>query len=182
MKRLMRLLFVVLLFLDGDAFAQDPPKSWEGTISARTLNVRAGPARSQGIVATLKRGDRVEAFDEEGRWVRVRNFDESDNTGWVSRSFINLPKDFMAPAFGDLENAFLEWASARGDLSVVSVEAENQLSLVLDQVSGTAASARVAREVACNYRAQLSLEGPITATVWPESGAQDGWVVQITCP
>lgn len=182
MKNLMTLIFVMLLSFGEVAYAQDPPKSWDGTISARTLNVRAGPSQSQEIVARLKRGDRVEAFDEDGRWVHIRSFDESDKTGWISRSFINLPKDFMAPAFGELENGFLEWASARGDLSVVSVEAEDQLSLVLDGVSGVAASGRVAREVACNFRAQLSFDGPVTATVWPESGAQDGWVVQVTCP
>jgi SH3-like domain-containing protein len=182
MKCLMTLLFSVLLSLGDAAYAQESPKSWEGTISARTLNVRAGPGQSQKIVGRLKRGDRVVAFDEEGRWIHIRDFDGSVETGWISRAFINLPKNFMAPAFGDLENAFLEWASARGDLSVVSVEAENQLSLVLDQVSGVAVSERVAREVACSYRAQLSVDGPVTATVWPEAGAQDGWIVHVSCP
>lgn len=182
MKHLITLLFVVSLFSGGGAFAQTPPKSWEGTISARTLNVRAGPSPGQEIIERLKRGDRVEAFDEDGRWVRIRKFDDSGKTGWISRAFVRLPKDFMAPAFGDLENEFLEWASARGDLSVVSVEAENQLSLVLNRDSGKDASARVAREVACNYRERLSLEVPVMATVWPESGAQDGLIVQVTCP
>lgn len=170
------------LTLNGAVMASDSPKSWEGTITARSLNVRAGPGQGQKVVATLKRGDRVEAFDEDGRWVRVRNFDDSGKTGWVSRSFVSLPEDFMAPAFGDLENAFLEWASARGDLSVVSVEAEDRLSLVLDQDTERASAGQVAREVACTYRERLALEAPVTATVWPASGLQDGWIVQVTCP
>ena len=133
----------------------------------------------------MNRGDRVEAFDEDGRWVRIRKFDDSGKTGWISRSFIRLPDDFMAPAFGDLENEFLEWASARGDLSVVSVDAEDRLSLVLDQEGGSRSAASalaIAREVACAYRARLSLEVPVVATVWPESGPQDGWIIQARCP
>lgn len=184
MNRPIRFLCAVLMLLplSGTATASDSPKSWEGTIAARTLNVRAGPGQGQKVVATLKRGDRVAAFDEDGRWVRVRDFDDSGRSGWVSRSFVNLPEDFMAPAFGDLENEFLEWASARGDLSVVSVEAEDRLSLVLDQETERARAADVAREVACAYRERLVLEAPVTATVWPASGPQDGWIVQVICP
>lgn len=184
MNRPIRFLCAVLfsLSLNGAVSASDSPESWDGTITARTLNVRAGPGQSQQVVATLKRGDRVEAFDEDGRWVRIRSFDDKGTTGWVSRSFVNLPEDFMAPAFGDLENAFLEWASARGDLSVVSVEAEDRLSLVLDQDTARASAGHVAREVACIYREKLALEAPVTATVWPASGPQDGWIVQVTCP
>lgn len=177
-------IFVVLPFLawSGPAGAQDVPESWEGTISARSLNVRAGPGQSRDIVARLKRGDRVIAFDEQDNWVHIREFDDSGKTGWVSRSFVRLPKSFMAPAFGDIENAFLEWASARGDLSVISVEAENRLSLVLNQDLESAGAARVAREVACVYRDRLSLDSAVVATVWPASGPQNGWIVQVTCP
>jgi SH3-like domain-containing protein len=190
MKNLPKLFCIVILCLGGEARAQEAPqnlsqsapKSWVGTITARTLNVRAGPGPNQQIVAKVERGDRVEAFDEDGRWVRIRKFDDSDKTGWISRSFIRLPEDFMAPAFGDLENEFLEWASARGDLSVVSVEAEDRLSLVLDQDTDRDSAADVAREVACTYRDRLSLTVPVVATVWPESGPQDGWIVQVRCP
>lgn len=176
--------FVLLLltFVDSAVWAQEPPESWEGTISARTLNVRAGPGQSRDIVARLKRGDRVVAFDQQDNWVHIREFDDSGNTGWVSRSFVRLPQSFMAPAFGDIGNAFLEWASARGDLSVVSVESDNRLSLVLNRDLESTAAARVAREVACVYRDRLSLEGPVVATVWSSTGPQDGWIVQVTCP
>jgi len=193
MKHLLKPFCIVMLCLGGTAHAQevsedapqDASESWEGTITARTLNVRVGPGPNQKIVAKLERGDRVEAFDADGRWVRIGKFDDSGKTGWISRSFIRLPEDFMAPAFGDLENAFLEWASARGDLSVVSVEAEDRLSLVLDQDTedtSAATASRVAREVACAYRERLSLKVPVVATVWPESGPQDGWIVQVSCP
>ena len=183
MRRTFVAFAVLLLFVGSSlAWAQEPPKTWEGTISARTLNVRAGPGQSRDIVARLKRGERVIAFDERDNWVHIREFDDSGKTGWVSRSFIRLPKSFMAPAFGDIENAFLEWASARGDLSVVSVEADNRLSLVLNRDLEREGAARVAREVACVYRDRLSLDGAVVATVWPASGPQNGWIVQVTCP
>ena len=175
---------VLMLFLlgGGAVSAQNSNKSWEGTITARILNVRVGPAKTRDVVAKIKRGDRIQAFDEEGPWVHISNFDDSGKTGWVSRSFLRLPKDFMAPAFGDAENAFLEWASARGDLSVVSVEADNRLSLVLDSTEQNMAASAIAREVACAYRARLKLEIPVVATVWPEPGPRDGWVAQVSCP
>lgn len=176
--------FFLSLFLlwGGAAAAQQSAKSWEGSISARTLNVRAGPAKNQSIVAKVKRGDRVQAFDEEGSWVHIRDFDDSGKTGWVSRSFVRLPKDFMAPAFGDVENAFLEWASARGDLSVVSIESDNRLSLVLGSAEGKARAMAIAREVACAYRNRLSIKDRVVATVWPEAGPGNGWIAQVNCP
>lgn len=178
------LVSVLILFLlgDGAVSAQDLRKSWEGTIAARILNVRAGPSKNRDIVAKIKRSDRIQAFDEEGSWVHIRDFDDSGKTGWVSRSFLRLPKDFMAPAFGDVENAFLEWASVRGDLSVVSVEADNRLSLVLGSIEENLDASTIAREVACAYRARLKLEIPVVATVWPELGPRDGWVAQVSCP
>lgn len=184
MKRSLVISFFLPFFLcvGGALMAQDIPTSWEGTISARTLNVRAGPGKSRDVVVQLKRGDRVIAFDEQDKWVHIRDFDGSGKTGWVSRAFVSLPKSFMSPAFGDTENEFLEWASARGDLSVVSVEADNRLSLVLEKDSEEASAAAVAREVACAYRERLSLDVPVVATVWPAAGPQDGWIVQVSCP
>ena len=172
----------LLVFWSSWALAQETVRSWQGTISARNLNVRAGPGKTQEIVAKLKRGNRVVAFDEDGRWVHIREFDDSGKTGWVSRSFIRLPKEFMAPAFGDVENAFLEWASERGDLAELSVDADNRLSMVLDPGLAESHAPRVAREVACHYRTQLSLDKKVVATVWPETGIQNGWVTQVSCP
>ena len=164
------------------AAAQEPEKSWQGTVSARSLNVRAGPSTGQEIVARLKRGQKLEAFDEEGRWVHVRNFDSSGRSGWVSRAFLRLPEDFLAPAFGDIENAFLEWVSERGDLSEVSVEGDHHLSMVLSPSTPTARAPFVAREVACDYRTRLELDRTVEATVWPADGRSRGWLAQITCP
>ncbi len=166
----------------GSTAAKDSEKSWEGTVAARTLNVRAGPSTGQEIVARLKRGQKLEAFDEEGRWVHVREFDDTGRTGWVSRAFVRLPEDFLAPAFGDIENAFLEWASTRGDLSEISIDADNRLSMVLDPRTSSSRAPFVAREVACAYRARLGLETPVVATVWPPDGPTRGWTAQVTCP
>ena len=175
-------IFSFLLLWGGTAVAQQSIKSWEGIISARALNVRSGPSKNQRIVGKIKRGKRVQAFDAEGSWVHIREFDGSGKTGWVSRFFIRLPKDFMAPAFGDVENAFLEWASARGDLSVVSVESDNQLSLVLDSTGEKARAMVIGREVACAYRSRLSIKDRVVATVWPKAGPGNGWIVQVRCP
>jgi SH3-like domain-containing protein len=171
-------------FMSGSppAAAQQSQRSWEGSISARSLNVRAGPGEGHEIVAKLGRGDKVVAFDRDGRWVSIREFDDAGTIGWVHRSFVRLPDDFMAPLFGDAENAFLEWASERGDLSEVSVDADDRLSLVLaDGVAESRADA-VARAVACEWRTRLSIAERVIATVWPPAGPAAGWISQVSCP
>ncbi|MBS28961.1 MAG: hypothetical protein CL566_08590 [Alphaproteobacteria bacterium] len=175
------LCFLVLAATAAGA-ANETRRSWEATISARLLNVRAGPGEGHAIVTKLKRGDKARAFDEDGRWVHIHSFDDSGTTGWVHRSFIRLPKDFLAPAFGDAENAFLEWASERGDLSEVSVESDNRISLVLSVGVATASADEIAREVACAWRDRLEINASVVATVWPPEGPQKGWVAQTSCP
>ena len=169
-------------FWAGDAWAEDGENSWKGTVRAKTLNVRAGPSTRQQIVAKLKRGDIVEAFDEQGRWVHIRGFDSPGTSGWVSRAFVNLPEDFMAPAFGDIENAFLEWVSDRGDLAEISVEDDHSLSMVMADDVSEARAPSVARNIACAYRARLGLSEPVVATVWPPDGPERGWTAQVSCP
>ena len=172
----------LLLLTSSLGIADEPRRSWDATISARTLNVRSGPGEGHPIVSKLKRGDGVRAFDEDGRWVHIREFDDTGAEGWVHRSFVRLPKEFMAPAFGEAENAFLEWASERGDLSEVSVEADDRISIVLgDGVAAERADA-IAREVACAWRELLDPKVDVTATVWPESGPDAGWLTQMRCP
>jgi SH3-like domain-containing protein len=170
----------------GAALAQEAKetgrRSWDGTIAARTLNVRAGPGEGYDVVARLERGAKVVAFDQDGRWIAIRGFDEDGVEGWVHRSFIRLPADFMAPAFGDAENAFLEWASERGDLAEVSVEADAQISMVLDAGIADARAAIIAREVACEWRERLAVETPVIATVWPAEGPTSGWIARVSCP
>jgi len=163
-------------------FADESRRSWDATISARTLNVRAGPGEGHPIVGKLKRGDAARAFDEDGRWVHVRDFDDTGAEGWVHRSFVRLPKDFMAPAFGEAENAFLEWASERGDLSEVSVEADDRISIVLGDGVAVDQADAIARDVACAWRDLLSPKIAVTATVWPDTGPGAGWLTQTRCP
>lgn len=173
---------VFLLLTSSQGIADESRRSWEATISARTLNVRAGPGEVHPIISKLKRGDDVRAFDQDGRWVHIREFDDTGVSGWVHRSFVRLPKDFLAPAFGEAENAFLEWASERGDLSEVSVEADDRISMVLgDDVAAERADG-IAREVACAWRELLDPKVDVTATVWPEAGPGAGWLTQTRCP
>ena len=154
-------------------------RSWEGTVRARSLNVRAGPGEGHDIIGKLRRGDKVIAIDEIGRWVRL----EADRPTWVSRRWLSLPDDFMAPAFSDAENKFLDWIAKRGDLEQLSVDDTGRLSIVLaDQTQNDALAAGVAEEIGCAYRERTGFDGEVTVTVWPAEGPEDGWIVQSTCP
>lgn len=174
-----------------------PARSWQGSIRVKNLNVRGGPGEGYDIVAKLKRGDKVTALDQSGRWVRIilpkpdgggdggvdgEGKEAPDIEAWVHRSFLNLPKDFLAPAFGDEENAFVDWAIARGDLSELSIESTKRLSVVLAAETKPARADLIAFEVGCAYRAQLKITEPVTVTVWSEKGAAAGWLAQIICP
>ncbi|MHA1566486.1 MAG: SH3 domain-containing protein [Alphaproteobacteria bacterium] len=173
----------MLLLVAGQSLAQEPLRVrgiWQGVITARSLNVRGGPGENYDIVSKLKRGAKVEAVDAIGRWVRLN----MEGEAWVHRRFVKLPEDFMAPAFSDAENAFLDWAAARGDLEEVSVDDDGRISVVLtaEQGDDAAVAATIARDVGCGYREQLAYELPVTVTVWPEAGPAEGWVAQASCP
>ena len=75
----------LLLLTSSLGIADESRRSWDATISARTLNVRSGPGEGHPIVSKLKRGDGVRAFDEDGRWVHIREFDDTGAEGWVHR-------------------------------------------------------------------------------------------------
>lgn len=184
---------IVLLTMAAPAlaFAQEPaPKrSWEGTIRVKDLNVRGGPGEGHDIVAKLKRGDKIVAVDQSGRWVRVIGLkgegggeDAPDIDAWVHRSFVNLPKDFMAPTFGDAENAFVDWAIARGDLAELSIESGKRLSVRLAEETAQKQAGLIAFEIGCAYREQLKIADPVTVTVWTSKGAVAGWLAQVSCP
>lgn len=164
---------------------------WQGTIRVKKLNVRGGPGEGYDVVAKLKRGDKVTAIDQSGRWVRVTGLkidgDDGDAAApeieaWVHRSFLNLPKDFLAPAFGDEENDFVDWAIARGDLSELSIESSERLSVVLAEDTDTNHASLIAFELGCAYRQQLKITDPVTVTVWTPKGAAAGWLAQVICP
>lgn len=186
-------LFVAPAFspLGGLAFADQHTKvrSWQGTIRVKKLNVRGGPGEGYDIVAKLKRGDKVTAVDKTGRWVRVIGLkadgggeDAPDIEAWVHQSFVRLPKDFMAPTFGDAGNDFIDWAIARGDLSELSIESSERLSVVLAEATNAARADLIAFEIGCAYRDQLKITAPVTVTVWTSKGAATGWLAQISCP
>lgn len=155
---------------------------WSGKIIARTLNVRKGPGEGYPIIGKLKRGDEIVAVDESGRWVRLEGFGDGSTEAWIYRAFVRLPKSFMAPALGDKENAFIDWAAARGDLAEISVDDVVRLSIVLAESAGETAAAAIAREVGCSWRERIEVEETVTVTVWPKTGPLEGWIVQATCP
>lgn len=187
------IVFFTLVMAPLGAYADEEElvtvRSWEGSIRVKILNVRGGPGEGYDIVAKLKRGDKVTAVDQSGRWVRVTGFKAEGSAegapeidAWVHRSLVNLPKNFMAPAFGDAENAFVDWAIERGDLSELSIESTQRLSLVLADETDKEKAAEIASEVGCAYRKQLKIAEPVTVTVWSAKGAAAGWIAQQTCP
>jgi len=141
-------------------------RSWQGTVRVKKLNVRGGPGEGHDIVARLKRGNKVTAVDQTGRWVRIIGLkaegaseDSPDIDAWVHRSFVRLPKDFLAPTFGDAENGFVDWAIARGDLSELSIESSERLSLVLAEETDKALAPDIAARAIILDRGQLAFEG-----------------------
>jgi len=164
-------------------------RTWQGTIRVKSLNVRAGPGEGYDIVAQLKHGDKVTAVDQSGKWVRIvglkadpDNEKSADVEAWVYRAFLDLPKDFLAPAFGDAENDFVDWAIERGDLAELSVESNERLSVVLAKETDPARADGIALEIGCAYREQLKIANPVVVTVWSSKGAVAGWLAQVTCP
>ncbi len=164
-------------------------RSWQGTIRVKKLNVRGGPGEGYDIVARLKRGDKITAIDQTGRWVRVIGLKPADGgenapdiEAWIHQSFVRLPKDFLAPTFGDDDNDFIDWAIARGDLSKLSIEGSDRLSVVLAEETDKARAPLIALEIGCAYRDQLKITETVVVTVWTDKGAAAGWLAQVSCP
>ena len=183
--------YVSVCFSPAFANNYKPVRSWQGSVWVKTLNVRAGPGEGYKIVSRLKRGDNVNAIDQQGRWIRIIGIlngalDNENklitNEFWIHRSFVHLPKKFMAPKFGNKENSFLDWAIARGDLLELSIESDNILSITLSHIIKVSDAERIALEVGCAYRKKLSLNKPVLVTVWGKEGIKDNWIAQISCP
>ena len=156
------------------------PKRWTATVEASKLNVRGGPGDGYPVIETLEQGAAVTVVSQSGAWIRLDRPEEA----WVARAFVNLPKDFMAPLFGEADNAFLDWAAATGHFEEVSVEDDGRLSVILvrplyddpDKVE------QVARDVACTFRERTEVEGIVSVTVWAPGGPAAGLVQQVKCP
>lgn len=177
--------FAIALSLAVPAYAEDEApaqRSWKGTVSVKSLNVRGGPGEGYPIIAKLSRGDAVVAVAASGKWVRLLGVAEGEDEAWVYKPFVRLPKDFLAPAFGDAENAFLDWIAKRDDLDQFSVEARDHLAIIFKEAPEESEAEKVAEEIGCAYRKQLKVEDPVTVTVWTEKGPVAGWLAQATCP
>ncbi|MDD3692623.1 MAG: SH3 domain-containing protein [Oscillospiraceae bacterium] len=60
--------------------------SQTGTVTASSLNVRAGPSTSHSIMHTLWNGNQINVIGESGNWYNIRLSD--GRTGWVSKDYI----------------------------------------------------------------------------------------------
>ena len=169
---------VLALALTGVAglSALGDDRSWQGIVTAKTLNVRAGPGDGFTVVGTLAQGDTIEAVDEKAGWIRLKD----DQPAWVARAFVRLPKNFLAPEFGDQENEFLDWAAARGDLAEIAVDGADRLSLVPNEPRAKGLEA-LAREIGCEWRKRTGHDGAVTVTVWPPEGPGGGFIAQAVC-
>jgi len=173
-------LMMAVSIVENLAEAKKQPQSWTATVTARLLNVRGGPGKNYDILDTLKRGEQIEVYEQAGRWIRLLRQDEA----WVYRTFIRLPKDFMAPLFTPAQNAFLEWAAKTGSLQEISIDGDGKVSVIL--VSTMYEEPRrvneIAHQIACAYRDRLKTGTPTLVTVWSEHGPAAGWVMQARCP
>lgn len=55
-------------------------------VSAKTLNVRAGPGTEHEVVTQAQYGDLLRTLEKSGEWVRVER--ETGETGWVSARLV----------------------------------------------------------------------------------------------
>lgn len=60
----------------------------DGVVTAATLNVRSGPANTHAIVATLKKGDRVEVLATKGNWLVIRP--PSGASAWIAAQYVEV--------------------------------------------------------------------------------------------
>jgi len=74
--------FALLITLIAALASAEP-----ATITAISANLRSGAGTSHPVVATLKRGARVEILETSGEWYRVRAAD-GGATGWVSARLV----------------------------------------------------------------------------------------------
>jgi SH3-like domain-containing protein len=65
-----------------------------GVVTAETLNVRSGPANTHAIVATLKRGERVDVLATKGNWFVIRP--PANATAWIAAQYVEVGAPVMA--------------------------------------------------------------------------------------
>lgn len=184
MQRLLSIGVIALMLavsaVETFAEAKKQAQSWTATVTARLLNVRGGPGKNYDILYSLKRGEKVEVYEQNGRWIRLLRQEEA----WVHRAFIRLPKDFMTPFFTPAQNAFLEWAAETGNLEEISIDDDDKVSVILvsSLYKEPERIKEISHQIACAYRDRLKTDAPILVTVWSEHGPAAGWVIQARCP
>lgn len=64
-----------------------PEKS--GTVNTKSLNIRCGPSMYHQITGTLKSGDKINIFYQEGDWYYI------GNNQWVNKKFIHQDSEIL---------------------------------------------------------------------------------------
>jgi uncharacterized protein YgiM (DUF1202 family) len=65
-----------------------------GVVTAETLNVRSGPANTHAIVATLKKGDRVDVLGTKNNWLVIKP--PANATAWIAAQYVEVAASVMA--------------------------------------------------------------------------------------
>ncbi|GEM_PF-2629639 len=60
----------------------------DGAVSVDTLNVRSGPANTHAIVATLKKGNRVEVLATKGNWLVIKP--PAIASAWIAAQYVEV--------------------------------------------------------------------------------------------
>jgi SH3-like domain-containing protein len=86
---------------DAPEIAFPAPKA--GTVSARTLNVRAGPSVDKALIASLKQGQPLSVLASKGKWLKVELPPEVSL--WIMSKYVTLPQGQPLPALGVVNSA-----------------------------------------------------------------------------
>ncbi|MBI4617537.1 MAG: SH3 domain-containing protein [Planctomycetes bacterium] len=91
-----RLAFGIFLVLATLSYADDEDAA--GTVTAKALNVRAGPGTKERVLFVLGSGDRVRVLERRGSWWRVSHGSGGEaRSGWVHSSYVRLDPPAPGP-------------------------------------------------------------------------------------
>ena len=166
MKR--RIALGLLALLGAYLITESMTYAQEGVVTARRLNIRAGPGTSYTVIQSVGKGTRLPIEKVVGEWVKLR----MDREAWVVRKYMKLPKEFEVDKELSKQNAFLDWATGTGDLEELSIDGPGTISVVLvsSLYQSEAGMREFAERLACGYRTRTEFDGRVTVTVWTAPG------------
>jgi hypothetical protein len=147
----------------------------EATVTVERAAIRSGPSGYHKTLRHAKKGDRLGIEELEGAWVRLRG------GGYVSIKDVRVGP--ASDPVAEREDAFIDWAIARGNIVELTVRDRGTVWAVLGAESYKSEQKLkdTARELACGYRRITGMTGAAVVTIWPESGVGERWAARETC-